>query len=79
MRACLCTGVKGLAPIVKVNVTKDGKFIDAQITSTKQTGEGGPQLDPEKAVIKEIKKLTTKDLPNSTILISNDGKITQKQ
>ena len=72
------TGVKGLAPIVKVNVTKDGKFIDAQITATKQTGEGGPQLDPENSVIKEIKRLTAKDLPNSTIIISNDGKITEK-
>ena len=72
------SGVKGLAPIVKVNVTKEGKFIDAQITSTKQTGEGGPQLDPENRVIKEIQRLTAKDLPNSTIIISNDGKITEK-
>ena len=73
------SGVKGIAPIVKVNVTKDGIFIDGQITSTKQTGEGGPQLDPEKAVIEEIKKLTSHDSPNSSILISNNGKITQKR
>ena len=73
------TGVKGLAPIVKVNVTKEGKFIDAQITATKQTGEGGPQLDPENRVIKEIQRLTAKDVPNSTIIISSDGKIIQKR
>ena len=73
------TGVKGLAPIVKVNVTKEGKFIDAQITATKQTGEGGPQLDPENRVIKEIQRLTGKNVPNSSIIITDDGKILEKK
>jgi len=72
------SGVKGLAPIVKVNVTKEGKFIDAQITATKQTGEGGPQLDPEKRVIKEIIRLTKSNVPNSPIVISEDGRVTMK-
>jgi len=72
------TGVKGLAPIIKVNVTKEGVFVDAQITATKQTGEGGPKLDPENKVIKVIKTLTKSDIPNCELNITDDGKITKK-
>ncbi len=73
------SGVKGIAPIMKVNVTKEGTFIDAEIIPTKQVGEGGPQLDPEKRVIKEIQRLTKSDFPNSPLQISDEGKIKKKE
>ena len=72
------SGVKGLAPIVQVNVTKTGEFLDAQIYSTKQTGEGGPVPDPENGALKEIMNLTKADFPKSQLLISETGKVVLK-
>jgi hypothetical protein len=44
----------GLAPIVKLYVNKNGEFMSGMIYSIKQVGEGGPIIDTENSVIKEI-------------------------
>ncbi len=72
------SGPNGRAPIIRVQTDKQGRFIQADIIATKQVGEGGPQLDPTGAVIREIIDLTRMDLPESPINISTSGKVTRK-
>lgn len=72
-------GLNGLAPIIELNVTKDGTFIDGKIHSAKQTGEGGPKLDPMNAAAKEIKRLTELDIPEAVLEIADDGRMTVKK
>lgn len=71
-------GVLGMAPIISVNVTPEGEFIDAQITSTRQYGEGGPVVDPGNGALKEIIILTRADFPESMLQISDSGKVTAR-
>ena len=72
-------GINGIAPIIKVTTDDKGVFEKAQIISVKQVGEGGPQIDESNEVIKEIIKLTTTDLPECELLISEDGTVVKKK
>lgn len=71
-------GATGHAPIVKVYVNEKGEFIQGQITSTKQIGEGGPILDADQNALNEIISLTQTDLPESKLLIGKDGLVKTK-
>lgn len=71
-------GVNGLAPIIEINVDKNGAFLSGKITSTKQLGEGGPILDPESKVLQEIMELTKSDIPNCPLIIDSDGTVKLK-
>jgi poly-gamma-glutamate capsule biosynthesis protein CapA/YwtB (metallophosphatase superfamily) len=68
----------GIAPIVKVHLDKQGVFINGQIFSIQQLGEGGPILDPSNGALNEIIKLTQTDIPESPITINNNGIISLK-
>lgn len=69
------SGANGIAPLVKINVTKSGKFIDGQILSAEQLNRGGTTIDKNKKAVKTIKMLTEIDLPESAIRINDDGYI----
>ena len=71
-------GICGIAPIIKLFVNKKGEFLSGTIYSTKQVGEGGPVIDEDKTVIKEIINLTKSDVPESQILLDENGVITKK-
>lgn len=71
-------GLKGIAPILKVFIKSNGEFISAKIYPIIQKGEGGPTLDPNNKVIKEIKDLTSSDFPETSIVIQDDGWIKRK-
>lgn len=72
-------GVSGIAPIIKVYVDKQGKFLKGKIFATKQEGEGGPVPDASNAVIYKIQQLTNSDFPESVLLISDNGNIEKKE
>jgi len=71
-------GAAGIAPIMKVFVDRDGKFLKGEIVATKQEGEGGPVLDESGAVIEKIRQLTKEDFPESSLRISDEGIVTKK-
>lgn len=71
-------GICGIAPIIKLFVNKKGEFLSGTIYSTKQVDEGGPVIDEDKTVIKEIINLTKSDVPESQILLDENGVITKK-
>lgn len=67
------SGPNGIAPIVEVDVDKEGTFMEARIHSTKQPGEGGPVLDDNKMALKEIIALTREDAKNKDLTIDMEG------
>ena len=71
-------GLCGIAPIIKLNVNKKGEFISGNIYSTKQIGEGGPIIDNDNLALKEIINLTQSDIPESPIIINQNGYIFKK-
>jgi hypothetical protein len=72
------SGPNGMAPILEVDVDKNGKFLKGKIHATKQLGEGGPVLDEENAVIKEIISLSREDFPESVLYIDASGNLNRK-
>lgn len=69
-------GIKGLAPIVKAELSSDGKFLSGEVWSFIQRGEGGPVADPNLGALKRIKMLTDADFPESKLIIGDDGSLT---
>lgn len=68
----------GLSPIIQIGVNEKGEFLKGKIYATKQVGRGGPILDSENKVIKEIISLTKEDIPESKLEISETGEISIK-
>ena len=69
------SGNKGLGVILEATVDKNGKFIQGKLISTKQTGEGIPEIDPEQQAANLIRLLSTEDFPQTSIKIAQDGTI----
>ncbi|WP_299260156.1 CapA family protein [uncultured Aquimarina sp.] len=72
------TGIKGYAPIAEIEVDLEGDFIKGKLHSAKQIDEIYPFMDDKKRALKEIKKLTEKDFPESNLVFEQDGTFTQK-
>jgi len=72
-------GPNGFAPIVKLYIDKSGKFVKGKIFAVKQIGSGGPVLDSDNQVTKEIQRLTRMDFPESLLKIDFDGSINVKE
>lgn len=66
-------GISGMAPVFQLRLTKNGTFVDGNIISTKQLGEGGPQIDPENGALNQIKILTQTDIPELKVLFGENG------
>jgi poly-gamma-glutamate capsule biosynthesis protein CapA/YwtB (metallophosphatase superfamily) len=72
------SGISGYAPIIKVYTDEKGAFVKGQIFSFIQQYRTGPLKDDKNLVIKEIKRLTELDFPNTPLRISDDGLIERK-
>jgi poly-gamma-glutamate capsule biosynthesis protein CapA/YwtB (metallophosphatase superfamily) len=71
-------GEGGVAPIVKVHVSRNGAFRKAEVFPIVQLGQGGPQPDPHKRAIKTLQALLKSDFPEAPLLIHSDGRIEKK-
>lgn len=71
-------GVKGYAPIAEVVLDLEGNFIKGKLHSAKQIDEIYPFMD-EKGALKEIKRLTEEDFPESKLLFEEDGSFSQQK
>lgn len=60
-------GVNGVAPIFNLKLKSDGTFVEGEIISIKQLGEGGPLIDSNKGALNQIKSLTKQDIPELNI------------
>lgn len=71
-------GLNGIAPIIKLNVSKDGTFSSGKIIPIIQNYKQGPKHDVNNQAVKEIKELTAIDFPETNLIISDAGIITIK-
>lgn len=69
-------GPNGIAPIIKVRIKPDGRFLQGEIIPVTQPGSGGVSLDPRKRVITKLQELTALDFPEVPINIDPEGLIT---
>jgi poly-gamma-glutamate capsule biosynthesis protein CapA/YwtB (metallophosphatase superfamily) len=63
----------GIAPLVELKTTHEGKFISGKINSFRQFGEGGPVLDITCRALYDIRELTIHDFPELKIQFNDDG------
>ncbi len=71
-------GENGVAPLIKISVTKEGAFLKAQVFSIKQIGEGGPLIDEAATALQQIIALSRSDFPDGLLRIDGDGTILKK-
>ncbi len=68
-------GPNGIAPIVKVFMDREGRFLSGEVVPVYQPGEGGARIDPSNRAITKIIELTREDFPDQDLTIGIDGLI----
>ncbi len=68
-------GIRGLSPLVEIEIDNNGKFLGGKIISAKQIGLGIPVIDKTHEAAKEIARLTKIDFPESKLEIDFEGNI----
>jgi poly-gamma-glutamate capsule biosynthesis protein CapA/YwtB (metallophosphatase superfamily) len=68
-------GVNGIAPILELTLDKEGNFQFGHIHSSYQLPRKGVRIDNENKVLKKIIELTKEDIPESSLLITDEGMI----
>ncbi|NCF14414.1 MAG: CapA family protein [Gammaproteobacteria bacterium] len=68
-------GIKGIAPILTVNLDGDGKFIEGEIVSTIQLRPSGPSIDPDDRALNLIRGLSIEDFENPGLTFLPSGKV----
>jgi hypothetical protein len=71
-------GPNGIAPVVRLKVDINGRFISGKIIPVFQLPGAGVKVDPEKRVIRKIQDLVALDFPDAMIRISDNGEILYK-
>jgi len=69
------SGIYGISPIIKIFVNKQGEFQNGRIYSVKLVDKGVPVIDESGAVIQKIIDLTESDVPETQLIISDEGTI----
>lgn len=72
------SGIRGYAPILKVELSLDGTFLNGQIISGIQSRKLGTYVDKKQKAFKFIRKLSLEDFPGSPIKFFEDGKFVIK-
>lgn len=71
-------GPAGIAPLISLQINRQGEFLEGKITPTYQQKTHGPKIDAQKRVIKTIKNLTKTDFPETPLSIDDDGVMRKK-
>jgi poly-gamma-glutamate capsule biosynthesis protein CapA/YwtB (metallophosphatase superfamily) len=69
------SGISGYAPLLQVDLDRNGSFQGGRIESFLQKPYGGPRPDALKRSMQLIRKLSLADFPVSAPLITDDGAI----
>ncbi|MEO1714772.1 MAG: CapA family protein, partial [Bacteroidota bacterium] len=68
-------GPAGIAPLLKVFVDPEGKFLHGEIVSTYQMKSHGPKIDPENRALKKLQELTKLDFPDGQLHFTEEGTV----
>ncbi len=71
-------GENGIAPMIKVFVDPQGRFLKAEVTPIRQIGRGEPVKDHNRGAIRSLQRLTQEDFPDSQLQITDKGIIRRK-
>lgn len=69
------SGPNGIAPLVKIYLDAEGKFLEGQVYPIRQDDEGGARPDPDRRVIYTLQSLIRSDFPENSIRLTENGKI----
>jgi len=69
------SGINGYAPLVAVETNRDGRFLRGKIHSFIQYKGSGPKADGLNHAAKEIRRLSSQDIPESLLEIDSVGMI----
>lgn len=69
------SGISGYAPVIEIKTDRQGRFLNGQIYPFIQHRGRGPRYDKSHSVTRQIKTLSTLDLPASEALITPKGRI----
>ncbi len=69
-------GPNGIAPVVRLELAPDGRFLRGQVIPVYQPGPGGVKPDLQKRAIYKLRDLTREDFPEVPLKIDDDGIIT---
>ncbi|MDF1574683.1 MAG: CapA family protein [Bacteroidales bacterium] len=67
------SGPNGIAPIIKVTVDREGGFLQGEVVSIYQPGEGGPRIDPSARALARLRELSEADFPEQELVVDSDG------
>lgn len=68
-------GPNGIAPMIRVTVNREGKFINGVVYPLVQKGRGIPEIDRNKQAIRILRELTETDFPENSVFIDEKGNI----
>jgi hypothetical protein len=66
-------GLKGVMPLLRVALDRDGAFITGQVESMRQRLPGIPEPDPEGTAARVIATLSHEDIPSNPIAMDESG------
>jgi hypothetical protein len=66
-------GPNGLAPVLTIEVDRDGRMLNARVVSARQEGLGSPLLDPAGGAARLIDELSRTDFPEANIGLDAAG------
>jgi poly-gamma-glutamate capsule biosynthesis protein CapA/YwtB (metallophosphatase superfamily) len=72
------TGPGGFAPVMKVKVDREGRFISGRIVPIYQGEDGIVRIDPENRAIRKIRELVNLDFTDAGFFVTESGEIYNK-
>ena len=70
-------GIRGIAPILRLTLDDEGRFVSGQVEATTQIRPAGPSLDPANSVITLLRNLTSTAFPDGALSISEQGALSR--
>jgi hypothetical protein len=71
-------GIRGTSGVLTARIADNGRFIDARFMPTVQIRPGGPQPDPQKRALLQLRDLTQEAFPAGRLAVREDGVIQRK-
>jgi hypothetical protein len=68
-------GPNGIAPVIRLELAGDGRFLGGQVIPVYQPGPGGVKPDPQKRAVYKLRDLSREDFPESPLRIDDKGTI----
>ncbi|MGH7532351.1 MAG: CapA family protein [Gemmatimonadales bacterium] len=69
------TGYKGITAVLHLDLDPHGRFLAGRLVPLRQVPRQGPRVDPTRAAIRLVRRMTVQDFPRTGAVIAADGVI----